>query len=102
MAAEHLTKEYFKEKVLDSYVPVLVDFFATWCGPCKMVAPVVEELADELTDAKVYKIDVDEQMELARQYRVMSIPTFLVFKNGEVVNRSLGAQSKDALLDMLK
>ncbi len=102
MSVVHLTKENFKEEVLDSKVPVLVDFFATWCGPCKAVSPVVEELAEELTDAKVFKIDVDEQMELARQYRVMSIPTFLVFKNGEMVRREMGARSKAELLDLLK
>ncbi len=102
MSVMHLTKENFKEEVLDSKVPVLVDFFATWCGPCKMVAPVVEELAAELKDAKVFKIDVDDQMELARQYRVMSIPTFLVFKDGQMVKREMGARSKSELEDMLK
>lgn len=102
MAVKHLTKENFKEEVLEAKVPVLVDFFATWCGPCKMVAPIVEEMAEELTDAKVFKIDVDEQMELARQYRVMSIPTFMVFKNGEMVKRDMGAKSKMELMDMLK
>ena len=76
---------------------VLVDFFATWCGPCKTMAPIVEEIAEERTDIKVCKIDVDQEPELARQYRVMSIPTFLVFKDGEVVKRDMGVMSKDEL-----
>lgn len=102
MAVIHLTKDNFKEEVLDSSVPVFIDFWATWCGPCQMVGPVVEEMAEEVTDAKICKVNVDEQPELARQYHVMSIPMFFVFKNGEVVKRDLGAKSKEELLEMLK
>ena len=102
MAVLHLTKENFQKEVLEADVPVLVDFWATWCGPCQMVGPVVEEIADEVTDAKICKVDVDQQPELARQYKVMSIPTFLVFKNGEMVKRDMGYQPKVELLDLLK
>ncbi len=102
MAVIHLTKENFKEEVLDSKVPVFIDFWATWCGPCQMVGPVVEEMAEEVTDAKICKVNVDEQPELARQYHVMSIPMFFVFKDGEVVKRDMGAKSKEELLEMLK
>ena len=102
MGAIVLTKENFKQEVLEAKVPVLVDFWATWCGPCQMMGPVVEELAQENPDVKVCKVNVDEEMELAREYRVMSIPTFLVFKNGEVTGRTLGVQQKEELLELLK
>ncbi len=94
MAVIHLTKDNFKEEVLESNVPVLVDFWATWCGPCQMVGPVIEEIAGEVTDAKICKVDVDANPELARDYRVMSIPTLMVFKNGEAVKREVGAKPK--------
>ena len=97
-----LTKENFAQEVLQSDKPVLVDFWATWCGPCRMVAPVLEEIADERTDIKVGKVNVDEQPDLAGQYRVMSIPTLLVFKGGKVVANSVGVQSKKAVLDMVE
>lgn len=102
MAAIHLTKENFKEEVLESKVPVLVDFWASWCGPCQMVLPIIEELADEVKDAKICKVNVDEQMELAKEYRVMSIPTLIVFKDGQKVKSSMGAKSKEEILDMLQ
>ena len=102
MGAIVLTIENFKQEVLEAQVPVLVDFWATWCGPCQMMGPVVEELAQENPDVKVCKVNVDEEMELAREYRVMSIPTFLVFKNGEVTGRTLGVQQKEELLELLK
>ena len=79
----------------------VVDFSAVWCGPCQMVLPIVEELGEELTDVKICKVNVDEQMELAKQYRVMSIPTLMVFKDGEMVKREMGAKSKAELLAML-
>ena len=95
MAIVHLSKDNFKEEVLESKVPVLVDFWATWCGPCQTMGPLVEEIAEERADIKVCKLDVDQEPELARQYRVMSIPTFLVFKEGEVVKRDMGVMSKE-------
>lgn len=101
MAALHLTKDNFEKEVLQATEPVLVDFWATWCGPCQMVGPIIEEVASEVTNAKVCKIDVDEQPELARQYRVMSIPTLMVFKDGQAVKREVGAKSKSEILDML-
>ncbi|MCB6415325.1 thioredoxin [Dorea acetigenes] len=101
MAAIHVTKDTFQQEVLESKIPVLVDFWAEWCGPCQMVLPIVEELGEELTDVKICKVNVDEQMELAKQYRVMSIPTLMVFKDGEMVKREMGAKSKAELLAML-
>ena len=95
--AKAFTTANFNEEDLQSNVPVLVDFWATWCMPCKMLAPVIDELAAEADGYKVGKIDVDQEPELARQYRVMSIPTFLVFKDGEVVKRDMGVMSKDEL-----
>ena len=97
-----MTKDNFKEEVLEAKVPVLVDFWATWCGPCQMVGPVIEEIAGEVTDAKIGKVDVDENPELAREYKVMSIPTLKVFKDGASVRREIGAKSKDEILAMLK
>ncbi len=99
-----LTKDNFKKEVLESAVPVLVDFFAVWCGPCQMMLPVVEQLAKDVDakKAKVAKINVDEQPELAEKYGVMSIPTFILFKGGKEVERLAGSQSKDKLLQILK
>lgn len=101
MSVLHLTKENFEKEVLQAKEPVLVDFWASWCGPCQMVGPIVEEVAGEATDAKICKVDVDDQPELARQFRVMSIPTLMVFKDGQAVKREVGAKSKAELLDML-
>lgn len=101
MAVIELTKENFEQEVLEAQETVLVDFWATWCGPCQMMAPVVEEIGQERNDVKVCKVNVDEQMELARRYRVMSIPTFLVFKGGEQIEREMGAVSKEDLIKML-
>lgn len=101
MAALHFTKDNFEQEVLKSDVPVLVDFWATWCGPCQMVLPIIEELADELQGVKIGKVNVDEEMELAKQYRVMSIPTLIVFKNGEKAEMSVGAKSKEEIKAML-
>ena len=102
MAAINVNKTNFQEEVLNSDKPVLLDFWASWCGPCRMVAPVLEEIAGENPDIKVVKINVDEEMELASQFRVMSIPTLVVMKNGVVVNQSVGAKPKGAILSMLK
>lgn len=101
MSAIHINKENFQQEVLHSDKPVLVDFWASWCGPCQMVLPIMDEIADERSDIKVCKINIDEQKELARQFRVMSIPTLAVFKNGEMVNRSTGAKPKEQILQMI-
>ncbi len=97
MAILHIGKDDFELEVLKSSRTVLVDFWATWCGPCRMLAPVLEELANEHPEVKVCKIDVDEEPTLAMKYGVMSIPMLVVFKNGEVVNQTVGLQPKAAL-----
>ena len=102
MSVINLTTENFEEEVLNAKEPVLVDFWATWCGPCQTLGPVVDELAQELTDVKVGKVNVDEQMVLAREYKVMSIPTFLVFKDGKVAERTLGVQEKSELEQLIR
>ena len=98
MAVLHVTKENFETEVLQSEKPVLVDFWASWCGPCKMVAPVLEEIAGEVTDVKIAKVNVDEQPELSQKFQVMSIPTLILFKEGKVVNTTVGAQPKEDLV----
>jgi thioredoxin 1 len=102
MAVLKITAQNFEQEVLQSDKPVLVDFYADWCGPCKMMAPVIEEIAEEAADIKVGKLNIDNEMEIAQKYGVMSIPTLIVFKNGEEVKRDLGAKPKKAVLDMLK
>ncbi len=101
MSVIKINKENFKNEVVNSDKPVLLDFYADWCGPCRMVGPVVSEIADERNDIKVGKINVDEQSELAAQFGVMSIPTLAVIKDGKVVNKAVGARPKDDILDML-
>jgi len=96
-----INAENFEMEVLNSETPVLVDFWATWCGPCKMQAPIVEKLAEEITNVKFAKLDVDQNITLAQKYRVMSIPTLLLFKNGEVVESAVGLQSADAIKRMI-
>jgi thioredoxin 1 len=101
MAAINITVENFEEEVLNEKRPVLVDFWASWCGPCKMLSPIVEELAEELTNVKICKVNVDEQGALAEKFRVMTIPTLILFKEGKVVNTSVGVKPKADILDML-
>ena len=101
MSVVKITKDNFQELVLNGDREVLLDFWAPWCGPCRMVSPVVDEIAQERQDVLVGKVNVDEEMELAAQFQVMSIPTLVVLKNGQVVNRAVGARPKDAILSLL-
>ena len=98
----HITKENFRQEVLQSRKPVLLDFWANWCGPCRMVAPLVEEIAGELPDLKVGKVNVDEQQELAGAFQIMSIPTLVVVKDGRVVSQTVGVRPKQEILSILK
>ena len=101
MSAIHLNKNNFQNEVLDFEKKVLLDFWAPWCGPCRMVAPIVEEIAAERPDIKVGKINVDEEEELASQFGIMSIPTLVVMENGKIVNQAMGARPKEAILRLL-
>ena len=101
MSAIQITKSNFNSEVTQSDKPVLLDFWAPWCGPCRTVLPLVEEIALERSDIKVGKINVSEEPELARQFRVMSIPALIVMKDGAVVNRATGARPKEAILELL-
>ena len=102
MAVLTITKDNFEQEVLQSDKPVLLDFWASWCGPCRMVSPIVDEIAEERADIKVGKINVDDEGELAERYHVMNIPTLIIFKNGEEKERMVGVQSKDLLESKLK
>lgn len=101
MSAKNITKENFENEVMKSEQVVLLDFFATWCGPCRMVGPIIDEIAEENTDILVGKVDVDAQTELATQFQVYSIPTLVVMKDGKVLTQSTGAKTKQQILDML-
>ena len=100
--AQVISSEEFNNLVEHIEGIAVVDFFATWCGPCQMVSPIIEELGEELTDVKVCKVDVDKEPEISIQYNIMSIPTLIVFENGEIANKTIGACTKDEILDLLK
>lgn len=101
MSAININKDNYISEVINSEKPVLLDFWAPWCGPCQTVLPLVDEIAREREDIKVAKVNVDEEMKLARQFKVMGIPTLVVMKGGEVINRSTGVKNKDEILAML-
>ena len=101
MAVITITKENFAQEVLQSEKPVLLDFWASWCGPCRMLSPIVDEVAEERGDVKVGKVNVDEQPELAGEFGVMSTPTLLVFEQGKLVRQAVGARPKASVLDLL-
>ena len=101
MSVIKITKDNFSEEVLNSSKPVLLDFYADWCGPCRMVGPIVAEIAEENSDIKVGKINVDEEPELSSQFGVISIPMLAVIENGKIVKTSVGAKPKEQILDML-
>jgi len=101
MSVTVINKGNFEEEVVNSDKKVLLDFWASWCGPCRMVAPIVDEIADERTDIKVGKVNVDEEQELTVRFGITSIPTLIVFENGKVINQIVGARPKAAILEML-
>ena len=102
MKTLHITKETFEREVLQSNIPVLLDFWAPWCGPCRMVGPILDEIAEEREDIKVCKVNVDEEPELAGKYDVMTIPTLMVVKDGQIITQSAGARPKASILEMLE
>ncbi|HIX90317.1 MAG TPA: thioredoxin [Candidatus Agathobaculum pullicola] len=102
MSVLTITNTNFDSEVLTSEKPVLIDFWASWCGPCKMLSPVIDKIADEISDVKIGKVNVDEQPELARQFGVMSIPTLVFMKNGKIVQQSVGVQPKEAIMSMIR
>ena len=102
MSIVHVTKENYEQQVLRAGKPVLLDFWATWCGPCRMIAPALEEIAQEHPEYIIGKVNVDEEMELTAQFGIVSIPALFVVKNGQIVNRAVGAMPKDKLLALLK
>lgn len=101
MSVIHIHKENFEQEVLQSEKPVLLDFWAPWCGPCRMVGPILDEIAQEREDIKVCKVNVDEEGDLANQYGIMSIPTLMVFQNGQKTNEAFGAMPKERILELL-
>ena len=101
MKVLHINKDNFHQEVLNSDKPVLLDFFASWCGPCRMVGPILDEIAQEREDIKVCKVTIDEQPELAHRYRIMTIPTLMVLRDGNIVEQSVGAKPKHQILAMV-
>lgn len=101
MMVKKITRENFQKEILESSKPVLLDFFASWCGPCKMLSPIVDEIAEERDDIVVGKVDIDEELELANEFKVMSVPTLVVLKDGQIVNKLMGARPKSQVLAML-
>ena len=101
MKVLHIDKDNFHKEVLNSDKPVLLDFFASWCGPCRMVGPILDEIAEEREDIKVCKVNIDEQPELAHRYRIMTIPTLMVLRDGNIVEQSVGAKPKHQILAMV-
>lgn len=101
MAVLHITKENFEQEVLKAKEPVLLDFWASWCGPCRTLSPIIEEIGEEATGFKVGKINVDEEPELAEEFSIMSIPTLIVIKDGQIVNQSSGVRPKAQILALL-
>ena len=101
MSAMHINNNNFQEEVMNSGKKVLIDFWAPWCGPCQMVLPLIDEIASERSDIKVCKINVDENPELAKRFRVMSIPTLIVMEKGEILNRATGYRPKEDILELL-
>ena len=102
MSVLEVTKETFEAEVINSEKPVLLDFYASWCGPCRMLAPVMDQISNEVTDIKVAKVNIDDEPELASSFDVMSVPSLFVIKGGKVVNQALGAMPKQKILDLLK
>ena len=102
MSVLHITKENFQSEIMESQVPVLLDFWAPWCGPCRMVGPILDEIARENPGIKVAKVNVDEETELAGSFRVMSIPALFVMKEGKIANQAVGAKPKEQILELLK
>lgn len=102
MAVLHVTKDSFEKEVLKSDIPVLVDFWATWCGPCRALGPILDEVSEEVSSVKIVKVNVDEESDLAGDFRIMSIPTMILFKDGKPVEKSVGLLQKNEVLDLIK